>query len=157
MQIKFPDEDVFNNLKKGSVLYFINEKFEGRGKDIPHFYVLLNTPINGSLILVMVHASSQLNRIQSIESSEPDRTLIYVESGEYTKFTKSTVFDCNVIPPMTKEKFMEKYDKDQIEIKSDISALRVCTLQKGVLKSRKIELRSKKIIENETEQCNKMS
>lgn len=157
MQIKFPAEDVFNNLKKGIVLRFINEKLEGRGKDIPHFYVLLNTPINGSLILVMVHASSQLNRIQSIESSEPDGTLVYVGIGEYTEFIKSTVFDCNVITPMTKEKFIEKYGKDQIEIKSDISALIVCTLQKGVLKSRKIELRYKKIIENETEQCNKVS
>ncbi len=147
--MKIDPEKAFECLKKGNVLYFENKNFEGRGKNIPHFYVLLNTPINGPLILVMVHGSSQIDRIKKIESSEPIGTLVYVETSEYIEFTKTTVFDCNVITALTKEEFIEKYGKDQIEIKNDIDSSIVSKLQKGVLESRKVELRYKKIIKDE--------
>ncbi|MGC8590526.1 hypothetical protein, partial [Athalassotoga sp.] len=73
------------------------------------------------------------------------------EANEYTEFRKSTVFDCNIITVMTKENFIEKYNKDQIEIKIDISISIVCNLQEAVLKSRKVESRFKEIIKKEIE------
>ncbi len=145
--MKIDPEKAFEILKKGNVLSFVNEKFEGRGRDISHIYVLLNTPVGGSLILVMVHASSKIDRIKT----EPPETLIYVGPNEYSELTKSTVFNCNVITSMTKEEFVKKYNEDRISIKNDIDLSIVSNFQKGVLKSRKVESRFKKIIKKEIE------
>lgn len=150
--MKLPIDNVFEILKPGIVFSYRNEKFEGRGKYISHFYVLLNTPKkNEEWLLLTVHATSSIEMFEEVEKQELPGTLIYVEKSEYKFFEKErSVFDCNIITPMDKDTFVRKYNDDRIVfMEKDINSSIVLKLQEGVLKSRKISPRYKEIIRKE--------
>lgn len=149
MKIPLPIDEIFELLKPGIVFSFENEKFKGKGKYTPHFYVLLNTPKeNEEWMLLTVHATSSIKLFEDIEKHEPAGTLIYVKEDEYEPFEKErSVFDCNILTIIEKDIFIKKYKDDRITfMENDISSSIVLKLQKGVLSSRKVPKKYKKII-----------
>ena len=101
-------------IKTGSVYYF---QEEGLSSDEPHYFIVLNINPCTEEFLILVCASSQVNKRKRIARSLrfPNKTLVVVSTSEYPIFKKESVIDCNSIFEKTIQSLTEKLEKDQLK------------------------------------------
>lgn len=129
------------------VVYYLAEEFETSTE--PHFFVLLNKEPRTDECLLLVCASSQVEKRKQIRQKLgfPSETLVFISPTEFPLFTKDTVIDCNSVFEKNTHFLIERMEQDKLKICSEIMPnLIVEKLIQGVLASSQVTRRIKKML-----------
>lgn len=144
--MKVPTDVIISiSLKPGAVFLYSDDDFP----DKKHFFVVLNKEISDNTSdLVLVCATSQVQaRKQFIQSRNLGlETLVVVEDSDCDFLNKQSAFDCNsaMLRPIAYLK--SKLDEDEVPTVQQVDTQLLSKLQNGVLKSRMVSEKIKKII-----------
>ena len=85
---------ILAGIQAGSVYYFEEENLSSSE---PHYFVVLNKCPRTEELLILVCASSQVEKRKQIAKKLgfPSETLVSISPSDYCLFTKETVIDCN--------------------------------------------------------------
>ncbi|GMX59927.1 MAG: hypothetical protein MNSN_09430 [Minisyncoccus archaeiphilus] len=140
------DAYILTTIKRGSVYYFKNEEF---ASNEPHYFVVLNeNPKNGN-ILILVCATSQVEKRKAIaqKMNFMEGTLVEVSPLDFTFFTKNSLFDCNNVIEINIGSIIEKLSNNELQIcPQDMPDKIVNDLVRGVLVSNQVTEGNKKIL-----------
>lgn len=83
---------ILATIKTGSVYYFEEERL---ASNEPHYFVVLNRSPRTEELLILVCASSQVEKRQQIiqKLGFPQETLVFVSPVDYPLFTKDSIID----------------------------------------------------------------
>ncbi len=137
---------IWTTIKRGSVYYF---KDEGFSSSDPHYFVVLNKNPKNNNILILVCATSQIEKRKAIAQKLkfPEETLVEVSPLDFVFFKKNSLFDCNSVIEKSIESIIEKLSNNELQIcPQDMPDDIVDTLVKGVLASNQVVEGNKKIL-----------
>lgn len=129
---------ILSGIQTGSVYYFEEEQLSS---DEPHYFVVLNRSPRTGELLILVCASSQVEKRQQIAQKLgfADETLVIISPSEYTLFTKETVIDCNRAFEKTAQSLIDKLEQGKLAVCTELMPENIVQkLLKGVLMSRQI-------------------
>ena len=114
-----PSIHILATIETGSVYYFKEEKLSS---DEPHYFVVLNKNPQTEEFLILVCASSQVERRKQIikQLGIPSETLVTISPSEYSSFSKDTVIDCNRVFEKTLQIIVEKLKQDELKVCRDV-------------------------------------
>lgn len=144
--MKVPTDVILSiSLKPGAVFLYSDDNFP----DKKHFFVVLNKVIEDiTSDLVLVCATSQVQaRTQFIQSRNLSlETLVIVQDRDCDFLNKESAFDCNsaMLRPLAYLK--SKLDEDEVPTVQQIDDQLLEKLQNGVLKSRMVSEKIKKLL-----------
>lgn len=128
-----PEVTIKASIKPGSVYYFPNEKFSS---DEPHYFIVINLPpIKDNDTIVLLYASSKLEKVKKRNRSNPSQTLVTVSKNQYSDFTCTSIFDCNKFHIETIESLINRLSSGKLKLKSEMDIKLVKQLRQGVLAS----------------------
>jgi len=133
-------------LVKGNVYFISDPAFN---TETPHFFVILNANPRTDEFVVLVNATSQVEkrRARAELIGAPETTIVEVSDADYRHFTKPTVFDCNYPCEKTKEDLIQLLQATKLgPFQDPMPAGIVKQLCQGVLDSRIVEKRIKDLI-----------
>lgn len=141
-----PSIHILATIRTGSVYYFEEEELLS---DEPHYFVVLNQNPRTEEFLVLVCASSQVEKRKQIiqRLGFPQETLVLVLSSEYPIFSKDTVIDCNRVFEKTSQTLIEKLEQNKLKVCTEVMSDTI--LQKliiGVLASSQISEKIKHLL-----------
>lgn len=149
MKIKIPSSiRILSAIKTGSVYYFEEEKLSSTE---PHYFVVLNSNPHTAELLLLVCASSQVNKRQTIalKLGFHQDTLVLVSPGEYKLFTKETVIDCNRVFEKTPQSLIEKLEEGKLGLCKELIPEEILNkLIKGVLMSNQVSKEAKNVLDS---------
>lgn len=133
------ENQVLSTIRTGSVYYFNNN--EAFLSNIPHYFIVLNSNPKSEEVLFLCVATSQVERkLEYAKKVNFDEdTLVCINKGEYSEFTKDTVVDCNQVFEYNKEKIYDKLEDKKLKMCDDFPKDLVDKIILGLLKSRKVE------------------
>lgn len=137
---------ILGAIKTGSVFYFEEEAISSTE---PHYFVVLNKNPYTEEILVLVCASSQVDKRKQViqRLGFPPETLVFVSPTEYPLFTKDTVIDCNRAYEKTPQSLIEKLEQGKLKVCTEIMAdVIVQQLLAGVMVSPQVAERVKQML-----------
>lgn len=145
-----PEVQIKVTIQTGSVYYFASDQISS---EEPHYCVVLNDSPNGDDDLVLVVATSQVEKRQAFVASKslPQDTLVEVLPSESPIFKKHTVFDCNSVIQEPMEILIEKLSCGELMIKSQLPNPILQRILIGVQQSPLIEKRIKKMLPGNSE------
>lgn len=105
---------ISETVETGSVYYF---EEEGLSSSEPHYFIVLNKNPRSEEFLILVCASSQVDKRKRIAKflRFPEKTLVVVFPSEYPTFKKESVIDCNRIFEKTIQSLIDKLEKRQLK------------------------------------------
>lgn len=117
--IHIPEDIRFKStIKQGSVYYYIDRSIRSPE---PHYLIVVNKdPINDGVIL-LVCASSQVDKVKRMRKNLPLTTLVEISPEEYTSFSKPTIIDCNEIIERTIEELIDKLKTRDLKIREEMN------------------------------------
>ncbi len=100
----------------------------------PHYFVVLNQNPLGSKILLLLVASSQVEKSQKRISRKnlPLESLVVIEEAEYDDFSKDSCIDCNKLFNKSLEELCEQWRKKEVLAHKDLPRDLVERLIEGV-------------------------
>lgn len=123
-------------IRPGTVFYF---SLEGFSSSYPHYFVVVNRrPLTDPVVLLLC-ASSQVEKRLTWYSACPPETLVIVYPRQYNEFTVKTVINCNEVYQVTIQQLAKKRDSRLLAFKSQMSDSVVESLRRGVIASPMIE------------------
>lgn len=133
MVVISPAIQIKSAIKPGSVYYFPEASFSSPES---HFFVVLNhNPLTDS-ILVLVCASSQIEKVKRRRRHTcPANTLVELSPVEYATFTMPCIIDCNEVHEYTIDDLVDRRGKFDLKIKAEMTAELVTTLRRAVCNS----------------------
>jgi len=110
-----PHHCIPEEIKTGSVYYF---QEEGLSSNEPHYFIVLNRNPRTEEFLILVCASSQVDKRKRIVRflGFPQKTLVIVSPSEYPTFKKESVIDCNSVFERTTQSLIDKLEKKQLKL-----------------------------------------
>ncbi len=140
------DVSILATIKTGSVYYFEEEELSS---DEPHYFVVLNQSPRTEEFLILVCASSQIEKRQQIARrlGFPAETQIIIAPSEFSVFSRDTIIDCNRVFERTSETLIEKLEQNKLRV--CIELMPHAILQKliaGVLASSQISEKIKRML-----------
>lgn len=149
MKIKIPSSvRILSVIKTGSVYYFEEDKLSSTE---PHYFVVLNSNSHTAELLLLVCASSQVDKRQTIalKLGFHQDTLVFVSLAEYKIFTKNTVIDCNRVFEKTPQSLIEKLEDGKLGLCKELMPEEILSkLIKGVLISNQVSQEAKNILDS---------
>ena len=137
-----PEVQIRAAIRPGSVYYFPKASFSSSE---PHYFVVLNhTPLTDSF-LVLVCASSQVEKVKRRRHC-PTSSLVEMAPSDYPSFTKQTIIDCNEVHEHTVDDLVSMRAKFDLRIRPEMSADIVNTLRQAVCSSPLVTGKIKKIL-----------
>lgn len=142
-----PEVKLKGSIQPGSVYYFPEEKFSSSNS---HYFVVLNIDPLSDEVLLLVCASSQVEKVKeycaSLQLSK--KTLVIVSPEEYECFTKKTIFNCNDLKIKTIQQLVDKLKRGKLVLKAEMDETLVKKLRKAALRSPIITNKHKKMLGN---------
>lgn len=141
-----PSVRILATIKTGSVYYFEEEELTSNE---PHFFVVLNRNPRTEEFLILVCASSQIERRKQIiqRLGFPQETLVFVLPSEYPIFSKDTVIDCNRVFEKTSQTLIEKLEQNKLKVCTEIMPDTILQkLTEGILASTQISKKVKRML-----------
>jgi hypothetical protein len=119
------------SLRQGTV-YYMAER--GLSSVEPHYFVVLNQNPLGSKILLLLVASSQVEKAQKRISRKnlPPESLVVMDEAEYDDFSKDSCIDCNKLFNKSLEELCEQWRKKEVRAHKDLPRDLVERLIEGV-------------------------
>lgn len=133
------------SIKTGSVYYFVSSQISS---EKPHYCVVLNNTPNGDNSLVLVVASSQVEKRRNYVARRglPKETLVELMPSDSPIFNKPTVFDCNTVIQEPMQVLIEKLACGELIIKSQLPVPILQSIVAGVWSSPLVAKRIKKML-----------
>lgn len=127
-----PAIQIKSTLKPGSVYYFPEISFSSPE---PHYFIVLNhSPLSDSY-LVLVCASSQIDKVKRRRQNCPASTLVEMTPADYACFTKPSIIDCNDVHEYTIDDLVNMRSKYDLKTKPEMDAGIVNLLRRAVCSS----------------------
>lgn len=133
------------SLRQGTV-YYMAER--GVSSAQPHYFVVLNRdPFRDKLLLLLV-ASSQIEKARKRISRKrlPEATLVEIGETEYGDFTKASCIDCNTLFVKSLDELCQLWQKREVRPQRDLPAQLLAKLIEGVRLSTLISAEDKALI-----------
>jgi hypothetical protein len=145
-QVQIPIE-IRLSLRQGTV-YYMAER--GLSSLEPHCFVVLNQNPLGSKILLLLVASSQVEKAQKRVSRKnlPTESLVVIDDSEYDDFSKESCIDCNKLFNKSLEELCAQWKKKEIRAHKDLPRELVKKLIEGVKASPLISEEDKALIDS---------
>lgn len=140
---------ILATINTGSVYYFEEEELSS---DEPHYFVVLNQNPRTEEFLILVCASSQIEKRRQIMQRLGflEETLVFVSPSEYPIFSKETVIDCNRVFEKTSQTLIEKLDQNKLKVCAEIMPDTILQkLTRGILASTQISEKIKRMLSEE--------
>lgn len=134
-------------LRQGTV-YYMAER--GLSSVEPHYFVVLNKNPLGSKIVLLLVASSQVEKAKGRISRKklPPESLVVIDQTAYDDFTKESCIDCNKLFTKSLEELCEQWRKKEIRPHKDLPRALVEKLIEGVMASPLIPEEDKALIDS---------
>lgn len=133
-------------LQTGSVFYFEEDQLSSPE---PHYFIVLNRNPHTEQFLILVVASSQVERRRKIvqDLGFSPETLVVVTPSEYPLFSKETAIDCNRTFEKTPQSLIEKLTDKKLGICTEIMSKEIMEkLVRGVLTSTQVSNEVKRML-----------
>jgi len=130
-------------LRQGTV-YYMHER--GLSSVEPHYFVVVNMDPLGDELLLLVVASSQIEKVKRRRSQETATTVVEIGEVEYADFTRDSVIDCNQVFTKSLADLCSQWTRKEIVPKRDLPMSLVTKLQQGVRDSRLVSEADKRRI-----------
>ena len=127
-----PEVQIRAAIKPGSVYYFPEASFTSPE---PHYFIVLNHSPLVDTFLVLVCASSQIEKVKRRRLNCPTTTLVEMTPTDYASFTKPTIIDCNEVHEHTIDDLVSMRSKYDLRTKPEMDAGIVTTLRQAVCAS----------------------
>ncbi|MDD5341800.1 MAG: hypothetical protein PHI73_00465 [Patescibacteria group bacterium] len=113
-----PHIHILSTIKTGSVYYFEEEQLKSTE---PHYFIVLNKNPRSDEFLILVCASSQVEKRKSIirRLKLPSKTLVIVKPAQYSIFCLDTVIDCNSVFEKTSQYLIDKLQQCKLKVCSE--------------------------------------
>ncbi|GEM_PF-550277 len=137
---------VLGGIQTGSVYYFEEEQLTS---DEAHYFVVLNQSPRTEDLLILVCASSQVEKRKEVikKLQFPPETLVFISPEEYPIFTKDTVIDCNRAFEKSPQSLVDKLEKGKLKVCADVMPdYIVDKLLKGILASTQVSAGIQKML-----------
>ena len=137
---------ILATIKTGSVYYFQEEKLLSSES---HYFVVLNNNPRTEEFLILVCASSQIEKRQRIiqKLGFPQETLVFISPTHYQIFKKDTVIDCNSVFEKTSSFLIEKLEQGKLKVCREVMPETIIkNLVQGVLASNQISEKVKRML-----------
>jgi len=114
-----PNARILATIKTGSVYYFEEEELTS---DEPHYFVVLNKNPRTEEFLILVCASSQVEKRQQIAQrlGFPSETQVLISPPEFPIFSIDTIVDCNRVFEKTSQTLIEKLEQNKLKVCSEM-------------------------------------
>jgi hypothetical protein len=142
-----PEVAIKATIRPGSVYYFPEESFN---TEEPHYFIVINIEPLTDRVVILVCASSQIDKIKVRRNTCPSDTLIEIGTLQYCDFKVNSIIDCNYVLEKNIDQLIEKLKNGKLALKSEMDIKLVNQLRQGVLNSPVIERRIKEILERKT-------
>ncbi len=142
MQIPY---EIRLTLRQGTV-YYMAER--GLTSAAPHYFVVLNrNPLRDRLLLLLV-ASSQLEKARNriTRKNLPAASLVEINEADYDDFSKDSCIDCNKLFNKSIEELCQQWIKKEVKDKRDLPPELLAKLIEGVAASPLISDEDKALI-----------
>lgn len=140
---------ILATIKTGSVYYFEEGELTS---DEPHYFIVLNKNPCVEEFLILVCASSQVEKRKQIAQrlGFPSETQVVVTPSEYAIFSKDTIINCNRVFEKTSQTLIEKLEQNKLKVCTEMMPDEVLQkLIKGVLTSSQISEKIKQMLSEE--------
>lgn len=135
-----PDVQIRASIKPGSVYYFPDA---GLKSTEPHYFVVINRKPLTDTVLLLVCASSQVEKVNRRREGCAPETLVQVSPAEYSGFTRMSVVDCNYVFERSTNQLVEKLTNGNLRLEAEMNSSLVERLRNGVFKSKLVAERVK--------------
>lgn len=143
-----PAVQIKSAIKPGSVYYFPEASFSSPE---PHYFVVLNHNPLTDTFLVLVCASSQVEKVKRRRQRTcPADTLVELSPAEYSAFSKPCIIDCNVIHEHTIDDLVNMRSKFDLKTKPEMPASLVELLRQAVIASPLVTGKIKAMLKEQT-------
>lgn len=135
---------ILGGIKAGSVYYFEEDQLSSAE---PHYFVVLNKNPKSDELLILVCASSQVERRKEIARKLcfPPETLVIVSPSDFVVFSKETVIDCNRVFERTPQSLIDKLEQGKLRVCVEPMPDNIVrSLVKGLLSSTQVAEKIKK-------------
>ncbi len=139
-----PEAAIRATIRPGSVYYFVEESFKSTE---PHYFIVINNKPLEDKVVLLVCASSQIDKVRQRRKTCPEETLVYIDPTRYSDFSGDSIVDCNSIHEKTVEQLVDKLARDELRLKSEMDVSLIEQFRQGVLTSHLIEHRIKKSLQ----------
>lgn len=112
MQIP-PEVHIRATIKEGAIYYFIEDSF---GSKEPHFFVVLNRNPLTDEILILVNATTKIDKRREARKRLPPETLVEISSVDCSVLRENSLIDCNSITEKTVDTLIEKLGKSELRV-----------------------------------------
>lgn len=140
---------ILGSIQTGSVYYFEEEQLSS---DEPHYFVVLNRSPRTEDFLMLVCASSKVEKRVAIAErlGFPKETLVFLTPLECKLFSKDTVIDCNSVFEKTAQSIIEKLEQKKLKVCTEsLPEDLIPKLIAGVLASPQISEKVKRMLRGE--------
>ncbi len=137
---------ILGGIQTGAVYYFEEELLSSPE---PHYFIVLNKNPRNEEVLILVCASSQVEKRKQISKRLrfPTETLVIISPSEYPLFTKETVVDCNSVFEKNAQSLVDKLEHGKLKICVELIPEQIVEkLVKGIIASAKISENIKKLL-----------
>lgn len=128
-----PEVTIRATIQPGSVYYFHHEDILYSHE--PHYFVVINIDPSTEQVILLVCASSKIDKVRERRSNLPPETLVTVSPDQYREFKYPSVFDCNTIYSDNVENLIWRLAEKQLELKLEMNMQMVEQLRQGVIAS----------------------
>lgn len=119
---------------------------EGFSSEDPHYFIVLNKTPTGDAFLVLVNATSQIEKIEKRWRRFP-HTVVKITKAEYPAFTKDeSIIDCNSVTKHSIDEIVEMLQSGRLKHKPEIPIAIVEKLREAVLASLVVENNVKELL-----------
>jgi len=132
-------------LRTGSIYYFCHRHTTSSE---PHYFVVLNDNPNTDKIILLLIASSQIEKVILRRKNMAPETVVIVKTGTHSDFKKDTVFDCNHVFEIHRDELRGKILRKEIDPSKcvDLPEHILDKVIKGVKESPLVENKYKKYL-----------
>ena len=138
-----PDVAIKATIRPGSVYYFPEDSFN---TEQPHYFIVINKAPLTETLIILVCASSQIDKVRARRVACPPDTLVEIKPEQYSDFRVNSIIDCNYVLEKSIEQLVEKLIDRKLVLKGEMEMKIVEQLREGVLNSSLIENRLKELI-----------
>lgn len=138
-----PEVQIKSTIRLGSVYYFAEESLHSPE---PHYFIVLNIDPQEDTVILLVCASSQIDKVIKRRQTCPSDTLIKIAPNQYPDFKVASIIDCNIVFKQTIDQLIEKLANKKLRLKTEMKPDLVKQLRQGVLVSPLVENRIKSLL-----------
>jgi hypothetical protein len=139
---------ILAGIRTGAVYYFTEESFQSSE---PHYFIVLNKNPRTDELLILVCASSQVEKRTEVAKKLgfPTETLVIISPPEFPLFKKQTIIDCNRALERTSQSLIEKLEQGKLKICTELMPISIVEkLILGVLASSQVSKKVQQILSN---------